>query len=190
MRLPNFACVIPYESNLRGCCQPQFSDLSVCTYRGSIIFSTVGDKYPRRDTATHWPPSSTRSAVVLFQPQQRHWLRADLHSLTFFEQQATNTRSSLFIPPCRCLPSKEGHTSSRTAKRHLAMKAKQSSRLLGILGAAAALSSAYVAAFSSSSSCYEGGYGNGYCEQDNNSAECGMSACTSGSFQKKCRKTT
>ena len=55
------------------------------------------------------------------------------------------------------------------------MKVKQSSRLLGILGAAAALSYAYVAASTSSSGCYEGTSGDGYCDQDNNNAECGMS---------------
>ncbi|CAM9608575.1 unnamed protein product, partial [Ectocarpus fasciculatus] len=47
---------------------------------------------------------------------------------------------------------------------------KHSSRLLGVLGAAVVLSS--VAAYSSSG-CYEYGYGNGYCEQKNNNAECG-----------------
>lgn len=48
-----------------------------------------------------------------------------------------------------------------------------SSRLLGILGAAAILSC--VAAFSSGSSgCNESGIGNLYCERENNNAECGM----------------
>ncbi|CAM9548113.1 unnamed protein product, partial [Ectocarpus sp. 8 AP-2014] len=50
--------------------------------------------------------------------------------------------------------------------------AKHSSRLLGALGTAAILSS--VAAYSwSSSGCWEDGYADGYCNQENNNAECG-----------------
>ncbi|CAM9139733.1 unnamed protein product, partial [Ectocarpus sp. 12 AP-2014] len=42
---------------------------------------------------------------------------------------------------------------------------KHSSRLLGVLGAAAILSSV--------GACYEDGFGDGYCQQQNNNAECG-----------------
>ncbi|CAM9566132.1 unnamed protein product, partial [Ectocarpus sp. 4 AP-2014] len=59
----------------------------------------------------------------------------------------------------------------KTRRTTVAMT-KHSSRLLGVLGAAVILSS--VAAYSySSDGCWEYGIGDGYCEQQNNNAECG-----------------
>ncbi|CAN0440595.1 unnamed protein product, partial [Pylaiella littoralis] len=63
----------------------------------------------------------------------------------------------------------------RHSKSDTVVVMKTSNRWLGLLGAAVVLSFARVSAYSSfsSSDCYEGNYGDGDCDSNNNKAECG-----------------
>lgn len=62
---------------------------------------------------------------------------------------------------------------ARHSKSDMVVAMKASNRWLGLLGAVIFLSAAHVSAYSSSSECYEGNYGDGDCDMNNNRAECG-----------------